>query len=168
MQPTTQEDSALLNPVKLRWSFKGRALTREVLIRDFYYCPETGVLINLKEYSRPINGAQVMVNGYNYYIHRLAWLWVYGEWPSGQIDHINRNPKDNRIANLRVATDGENKQNSGPNKRGYTKHGLKYRAQIGTNRTKEYLGSFDTPEEAHAQYLEAKRKIHPFFVEHAR
>lgn len=43
--------------------------------------------------------------------HRVAWLMVHGEWPDGQIDHINGDRSDNRICNLRVVTDAENKRN---------------------------------------------------------
>ena len=50
---------------------------------------------------------------HNYYAHQVAWLWVYGEWPTSQIDHINRVRSDNRIANLRMANDSENGCNKG-------------------------------------------------------
>ena len=43
--------------------------------------------------------------------HRVAWAYVYGEWPQGDIDHINGNPADNRIANLRVVSHAENMRN---------------------------------------------------------
>lgn len=49
--------------------------------------------------------------GKNYKGHRVAWAIHYGEWPSGLIDHINGNPSDNRIINLRVVTAAENVQN---------------------------------------------------------
>ena len=48
-----------------------------------------------------------------YKAHRLAWLYVYGEWPDGEVDHINGDPADNRIVNLRVATSAENCRNRG-------------------------------------------------------
>lgn len=54
---------------------------------------------------------QVRVNGKVYMAHRLAWLYVYGQWPQNQIDHINRRKTDNRIINLREATASENAQN---------------------------------------------------------
>lgn len=140
-------------------------ISRQYLIDNFYYCPETGVIINLQKYARPIQGTQVMIEGRNYYVHRLAWLWVTGKWPVGQVDHINRNPRDNRICNLREASDAENKQNCGISRKGYTKHGRKYRVKVATNGVGTYMGSFDTPEEAHAKYLEVKKQVHPFFVE---
>lgn len=40
--------------------------------------------------------------------HRLAWFYVYGEWPTDEIDHINGIRNDNRICNLRVASKSEN------------------------------------------------------------
>lgn len=44
-------------------------------------------------------------------LHRMAWFYVHGEWPKGQIDHINHDRKDNRIANLRVVDNTENHRN---------------------------------------------------------
>lgn len=43
--------------------------------------------------------------------HRVAWAYVHGEWPKGDIDHINGNPADNRITNLRVVSHAENMRN---------------------------------------------------------
>ncbi len=52
------------------------------------------------------------VLGNVYYVHRLAWLYVYGEFPTKQIDHINQCRSDNRIENLREVTNKENMKNS--------------------------------------------------------
>lgn len=54
---------------------------------------------------------QIRINGVFYKAHRLAWLYVYGELPDGEIDHINHNPYDNRISNLRNVSHKENARN---------------------------------------------------------
>ena len=104
--------------------------------------------------------------------HRLAWLYVYGQWPTNHIDHINGNPDDNRIVNLRDVPRSTNLQNQRKaqvsNKScgmlGVSKNGPPrnpWRAQIRFNGTTKYLGIFPTPELAHAAYIEAKRRLHP-------
>lgn len=57
---------------------------------------------------------QIRIFGTKYKAHRLAWLHTYGEWPMMVIDHINRCRSDNRIANLRDVTVGENRRNAPP------------------------------------------------------
>ena len=47
-----------------------------------------------------------------YKAHRLAWLYHYGEWPGTIVDHINRNPSDNRIVNLRDVSQSVNSHNA--------------------------------------------------------
>jgi hypothetical protein len=54
----------------------------------------------------------MIIDGKQYYLHRLAWLYVHDRWPQGVTDHINRVRTDNRIANLREVTRGQNNQNS--------------------------------------------------------
>ncbi len=89
-----------------------------------HYDPETGVFTRLtKTGSRWLAGqiatptmdsngyAQLFVAGKKRAAHRLAWLYVYGTYPLGQVDHINGIQTDNRIANLRDTTPSENCQN---------------------------------------------------------
>jgi hypothetical protein len=99
--------------------------------------------------------------------HRLAWLYVYGEWPKGLIDHINGNKADNCIANLRDVSAGGNSQNiRKPNRRnksgfmGVIWYQNKWRASMSVNGKSKWLGDYSTPEEAHQVYIEAKRKYH--------
>jgi hypothetical protein len=102
-----------------------------------------------------------------YKTHRLAWLYITGEWPNGLIDHINGNKADNRFENLRVVgADGNSQNVRKPNKR--NKSGFmgviffqnKWRASITHKGKTHWLGDFATPEEAHQTYLVAKRNFH--------
>lgn len=124
-------------------------------------------------YQMPIGYREIRVGSERHYEHRLAWLFVHGRWPYGQIDHINHSRNDNRIANLRDCTHAENHQNL-PMKRtnssgfiGVSRDKRKgwWRAQITVNYRNKCLGRFRTPEEAHAAYLEAKRRLHPSYAE---
>lgn len=55
---------------------------------------------------------KVMIDHKTYRAHRLAWLITHGNWPKDQIDHIDRNRRNNRLANLREATQSQNLANS--------------------------------------------------------
>ncbi len=103
--------------------------------------------------------------------HRLVWMWVHGEWPTGELDHINGNRDDNRIANLRLATVHQNRTNRGMltnNKSGYKwVHWDKKRnlwcAQVQNNRKYFHLSFHPTPEEAHEAACNAARTLHGEF-----
>ena len=51
---------------------------------------------------------RITIGGYDYYAHRLAWFYVYGEWPVNELDHIDEDKENNAIDNLREATHAEN------------------------------------------------------------
>ncbi len=112
----------------------------------------------------------IWIDGQRYRAHRLAWLYHYGQWPVADIDHVNGDPTDNRIENLRECTDRENSRNRGPWKRnqsglkGVHAQNGKWRAQITADGEKIDLGTFSSREEAHAAYREAARKYHGDFA----
>jgi hypothetical protein len=86
-----------------------------------------------------------------YKSHRLAWYYMYGEWPTGIIDHINRIKDDNRISNLRIVTATENSRNQGIQKNNtsgipgvyFNKTTKKWRVFIYNKSQQIALGSFD-------------------------
>lgn len=109
----------------------------------------------------------MVIEGRRILAHRLAWFYVYGVWPTAHIDHINGDPSDNRIANLRDVTHATNQQNrrrpAKHNSSGYlgvTPHQGKYVAGLSVDGRRRYLGIFHDPIEAHQAYLEAKRQLH--------
>lgn len=114
---------------------------------------------------------QIVVKGHKVYAHRLAWFLTTGTWPVGSIDHINGCKSDNRLCNLRPATQAQNLQNQSPVGR-KSKSGLlgahwvsrknKWTSLIGVSGKNIYLGYFDDPESAHKAYCEAKAQIHKF------
>lgn len=106
---------------------------------------------------------QIRWRGKIYRAHRLAWLHVYGRWPSKLIDHINGDPLDNRIANLREASYALNNANSRirkNNKSGYkgvswSENAGRWGAWFSLHGKTRHLGYFDSPEAAHEAYFEA-------------
>lgn len=114
---------------------------------------------------------QIKIDGIQYLGHRLAWLYVIGRWPSATVDHRDHCKSNNAWSNLREATASENSQNkikatvnSASGLLGVSlRNGVKrVSAQIKINGKQIHIGTFGTPEEAHAAYVAAKRKLHPF------
>ncbi|MCP9269869.1 HNH endonuclease [Xenorhabdus sp. XENO-1] len=157
-------------------------LTQKRLRELLRYSPETGIftwLDNTRRGIRPNAVAGSLNNGYitiavdgrQYRAHRLAWLHVYGKWPNKMIDHINRIKSDNRIANLREATNAENQRNvevGKKNKSGFkgvfwepSRRKWKARAQL--NNKKYTIGRFDEIENAIAAYEEFCQKHYAGF-----
>lgn len=157
-------------------------LTAERLREVLNYDPETGVFTwlirsaNCIQIGDVAGGAvtsghlMIRVDGVRYSAHRLAWLYVYGYWPTEQTDHVNGIRNDNRIANLREATRYENSQNRGITKgRGPFSMGTSYRkdlqkwsSHIRVNKKLKSLGHYATQEEAHMAYVAAKLEYHTF------
>ena len=112
----------------------------------------------------------IVIEMKQYKAHRLAWLYVYGHFPNSQLDHINRIPDDNRIENLRLATNGQNVTNSkvrsslsglkGAHWNGREK---KWRSIVYCGGKTHWLGRFATAEEAHAAYCKVAKELHGEF-----
>jgi hypothetical protein len=120
---------------------------------------------------------QIDIDGQLRYAARVAYAHHHGEWPRGQVDHINGDHTDNRIANLRDLTNAQNAQNrrraKSDNSTGFLgvsyekRHGGRYRARIMVDGSMISLGYYATAEEAHDAYIAAKRELHPYWVEDA-
>jgi hypothetical protein len=116
---------------------------------------EAFTTINYRENGK-INGLHGGFFNKDFRAHRIAWLIYYGEWPKNQIDHINQDPTDNRIENLRDVTQLENLKNQAlrsNNKSGYIgvhfeKSKQKYRARVQINNNRKHIGYYNTIEEA--------------------
>jgi hypothetical protein len=107
----------------------------------------------------------IRIDGKNYKAHRLSWLYIYNEWPKGKIDHINGNPADNRITNLREVTVRENSQNRKEHRNGklvgchYNKKINKWISRIQLNKKRIHLGYYDTQQEAHNAYIQKIKQL---------
>ena len=94
---------------------------REVLT----YNPETGDFIWNVSVGRVKRGTvarcldgdgyiRIQIDGVRYFAHRLAWFYIFNEFPDPETDHKNRIKTDNRISNLRITDRSGNNQNRGP------------------------------------------------------
>lgn len=148
-----------------------------ILRRIFSYDPDTGIFRWNRDESRlkrwnnswagKIAGGRdnygytyLLIGGRQWKAHRVAWALVHGEMPTDLvIDHINGNPSDNRIANLRACKRIDNQANMRRHRdatwpKGVSKIEGRFCARICRGGRRLHIpGGFDTPEEAHAEYL---------------
>lgn len=154
------------------------ARLREVLS----YSSETGLFTWLSPTSNRVRRGEVAgrkngngyirisVDGRSYYAHRLAWLHEKGSFPPSELDHSDGNRSNNRLANLRPATHGQNGQNqplrvtntSGKHGVSWSRTRRKWAAYIWAMGAKKHLGLFSEKAAAAAAYLEAKSRMHQF------
>lgn len=143
------------------------------------YNPETGdlrwrVAAAKKVYPGKLAGTapgkgyrRIRIDKVLYCAHRIAWLIGTGNWPKEQVDHIDGNPSNNRLANLRDVSPRVNQQNrrraevvSTTGFLGVFPSRDKFVSRIRIEGVPTNLGTFNTPEEAHGAYLVAKREFH--------
>jgi hypothetical protein len=146
-------------------------LTQERLKELLQYDPNTGVFTWLKPTSNRVKVGSIAttnsrgyiiigIDSVRYFAHRLAWLYMTGSMPKDVIDHIDGNPSNNRINNLREATQQQNLHNlrkSVKNTSGYKgvhfhKGTSKWRAVVTVDNKPKHLGLYLTPEEANIAY----------------
>lgn len=160
-------------------------MTSDYLKTILQYTPSTGEFRwTTRRGSRAASGAIagtvrkksgyriIQINKKLYLAHRLAWLYVYGYFPKEDVDHIDQNPRNNTIENLREATRAQNRCNTparSDNKlavKGVYKRGKKYAAQIQSKGKKRYLGTYSTIEAAEEAYKKAAEHFHGKFAFH--
>lgn len=169
--------------MKSKNKFKSDAVDVSVLNESFEYLPDTGVILwkispSLSVRKGEIAGCRnglhstIQFKGFRLMAHRVAFAIYHGKWPEKEIDHINGDPTDNRIDNLREASRAENARNypkpksntSGLKGVTWNKASKKWQAAIRINGKSKYLGLFDCAEEAHKAYCEHAEKYHGQFA----
>jgi len=155
-------------------------LTQKRLKELLDYDPDTGIFTRrLNASSRARLGKKAgAINSGGYLQTRLerkmylnawlAWLYIYGRWPTKWMDHINGNRADNRLCNLREANETQNAHNAKKNNKntsgfkgiGWDKRSGRWRARITINWKRIHLGRFEDKYQAAFEYDKAAIKYH--------
>ena len=159
-------------------------ITAEQLREAFIYCPSSGLFTwrRHQQYMlvgrvagclhRKIGYWVLQLNNEKIRAHIAAWVYVYGEYPGGDLDHKDLNRLNNAIANLRITNKSNNGANRGPQKnntsgyKGVFWHERlgKWFSQIRVRGELKYLGNFSIKEDAAKAYDTAAASA---FGEHA-
>lgn len=161
-----------LNQEMLRTEREAKRI--KLITGSLEYDPNTGLIKWKKRRGRACKGKEagsfdregyrrIVVDRSEYRAHRIAWLLHYGEWPpiDCDIDHVNGERDDNRIANLRVVTRRENLSNLGSHRAGkligatFVKRVGRWQSQIWIDGRCMYLGLFACEMAAHQAYIKA-------------
>ena len=191
-------NAALINQTDIRgidMAINKFSVTQEEIQSTFHYDPSVGVFIykdrkdvspnvNSKSKGKPAGAVRSDKGGHKYWnimvrgkligAHRLAWLYVHGYLPPHDIDHIDGNGLNNKLANLREATRSQNLMNtkkvrSRAGFRGVSLSANKglakpYRARITAHGKNIWLGRHKTAEEAHEVFIKEAKKHYGEFV----
>lgn len=150
-------------------------------LKELFYFDEAGCILRYRVHRKPKfrPGDQVgwvgkdgyrraIVDGKNYLLHRLIWLFHFGTMPEKMLDHIDGNTLNNSLRNLRECDAALNAQNKRRKKGNNPSNFLgvsrasknRWQARISSKQGEEYLGCFASAEEAHAVYVKRKRELH--------
>jgi hypothetical protein len=157
--PTAKKDFAPMS----KYDIVSPDMLRQLLDYD----PDTGLFVwrsraGQKSWNTRYAGTRAFANrdkhgyqtgtllGLRFFAHRIAWAHVYRAWPSDEIDHVNHDRSDNRIANLRPVDRTENRRNISRNQNNksgvcgvhWASHVQKWIAQISVGGAKMYLGCY--------------------------
>jgi len=172
------------------------SLTSAYLRSRLHYNPETGVFTWLSvagndaatksrnaKFAGKVAGNKTQHGYWRVYIdripcqaHCLAWLYVHGEWPTTDIDHIDRDRLNNRIANLRLATRAQNNANASVRKSSlsqikgvsWDKQKGKWSARIKFGNRQTHIGYFSTKNDAATAYLAVAKIVFGEFATDGR
>jgi hypothetical protein len=151
---------------------------KDECFRKLNYDQETGIFTWKYDGTRGVKAGHITgtkmksgylmlcVKGKRLLAHRVAWLLVHGEFPFGNIDHVNRDKSDNRIANLRLATCEQNAQNRLKNCKNtsgfkgvtWHKRDERWQAAITVKGKVLHLGYYKVLVDASNAYIEASKK----------
>lgn len=148
------------------------------VVRELFTYSEGQLLWNIRKkgikrrqagFKSKAGYTQIRIDGKLFYLHRLVWIYHFGE-PTYEIDHIDGNPENNYVENLREATHQQNLSNVKmhvDNKSGYvgvSKYCNKWLARIMVNGVSISIGCFDTPEAASDAYQKTALEHRKEFV----
>jgi hypothetical protein len=171
-----------------KWIFERdfKMITQAELKELLNYDVDTGIFTWKIKYCRKVKVGSVVgspdkdgyirvrINGKDYKCHRLAWMYVYNNFPVGKLDHINGIKNDNRICNLRLANNEQNAFNaklrtdntSGFKNVCWNRTFKKWQVSLSINKKQTTIGYFDDIELADLVATEARNKHHKEFVRH--
>ena len=151
-------------------------ITQQELKSQLHYDQETGIFTwksnnKVAGYTREDGYKFIRINYKLYRSHRLAWLYINNKFPKNEIDHIDGNPSNNKIENLRESNSSQNKCNtklrkdntSGIKGLHWYKAYNKWQVNININKTRKSLGYFNDLFEACCAIYSARNKLHGEF-----
>jgi hypothetical protein len=130
--------------------------------KGYTYNPNTGKIFGMfgKEITNRDKEGYVILSVVGLKGHHYAWYMTYGNVDFEHLDHKDRNTSNNKIKNLRIITNSQQRQNSKSKGYGWHKVNKKWYSSICFDAKRIHLGYYKTEDEARDAYIEAKKKYH--------